>query len=84
MSIVVDMANWLEQVTKAQLPQHLIDKVARKTPGIGDSTIASDSESESLFLFVTSTMASIAHNAAASPPMNAWEKRMNEVRIAPT
>ena len=60
MEIVVDMANRLEQVTKAQLPQHLIDKVARKTPGMGNSTIALDSESESLFSFVTFTMASIA------------------------
>jgi hypothetical protein len=29
-------------------------------------------------------MASIAQNAAAAPPMSAWDKPMNEVRIAPT
>ena len=57
MAIVVDMANRLKQVTNAQLPQHLIETFARKTPGMGDSTIASDSKSESLFSFVTSTMA---------------------------
>ena len=74
MAIVVDMANRLAQVTKAQLPQHLTAKFTQKTPGMGDSTIASDSESESLFSFVTTTMASIAQNAAAAPPLNAWDK----------
>ena len=79
MAIVVDMANRLEQVTKAQLPQYLIAKVTRKNPGMGESTIKTDSESDSLFSLVSSTMASIVQNAAAASPLSAWDKPVSEV-----
>jgi hypothetical protein len=84
MVIVMDMKSQLERVTGDTLPKNLIDKVTRKTPGMGDSTIASDSDSDSLFSFITTSLESRTQQAASYPTPNAWDKPMNEVSIAPT
>jgi hypothetical protein len=78
----MDLQAHLERVTGGTLPQNLVDKVTRKTPGMGDSTVASDSDNESLFSFITTSMDSRTQHAASAPPPNAWDKPMNEV-LAP-
>jgi hypothetical protein len=83
MVIVMDLQSHLERVTGGTLPQNLVDKVARKTPGMDDSTVASDSDNESLFSFVTTSLDSRTQHAASSPKPSAWDKPMNEV-LAPT
>ena len=84
MSVVMDLQSHLERVTGGILPQHLMDKVTRKTPGMGDSTVASDSDSESLFSFITTSLDSRTQQAATAPKPNAWDKPMNDISIAPT
>ena len=79
----MDLQAHLERVTGGTLPQNLIDKVTRKNPGMGDSTIASDSDSESLFSFITNLLESRTQHAALAPKPSAWDKPMNEV-LAPT
>jgi hypothetical protein len=79
MVIVMDLQSHLERVTGGTLPQNLVDKVTRKTPGMGDSTVASDSDNESLFSFITTSLDSRTQQAASSPKPNACEKPMSEV-----
>ena len=78
MVIVMDVGGHIERSTGAPLPPHLIEKVARKSPGMGNSTIVSDSNIESLFSFITSTKNSRAQQAAAPPLQmhvtNGWLK----------
>ena len=83
MTIVMDLQAHLERVTGGSLPQHLVAKVARKTPGMGDSTVASESDNESLFSFITTSLDSRTLQAASAPKPSAWDKPMNEV-LAPT
>ena len=78
----MDLQAHLERVTGGTLPQNLVDKVTRKTPGMGDSTVASDSDNESLFSFITTSLDSRTQQAASSPKPNAWEKPMNKVLAA--
>jgi hypothetical protein len=80
----MDMQSQFERHSGAPLPQTLIDKVTRKTPGMGDSTIASDSDNDSLFSFITTALDSRTQKAASAPPPSAWDKPMREVSIAPT
>ena len=79
----MDLQAHLERVTGCSLPQHLVAKVARKTPGMGDSTDASESDNESLFSFITTSLDSRTLQAASAPKPSAWDKPMNEV-LAPT
>jgi hypothetical protein len=83
MVIVMDLQGHLERITGGTLTQNLIDKVTRKTPGMGGSTIASDSDSEFLFSFITKSLDARTQQAAAAPKPSAWDKPMNEV-LAPT
>ena len=80
----MDLKSQLERVTGVPLPHNLIDKVTRKAPGMGDSTNASDSDSDYLLSFITTSLDSRNQQAASSPPPNAWDKPMNEVSIALT
>ena len=80
----MDLQGHLERVTGGTLPPNLIDKVIRKTPGMGDSTIASDSDSDSFFSFITTSLDSRTQQAASAPQPSAWDKPMHEGSIAPT